>query len=319
MRAYRWQSRQAQLLCEATSTADPVQGIRLLADELIDLVVFEEPPFDPRVMASFRNIYDIRCAAMVSDARLIPDDRGMLIEVNERHSRGKQNFSADHEIAHTLMPDYTGEPISDERTGLFHSGYEEELLCDIGAAALLLNPRWLHPRAQEIGQSLSSLQSLADQFDASLEATARQLADGNVWPIAFIVWEDGVRKEHKISRDQRRLPGLESWATITPNLRVSRCYVSHSFQKHGYYIPVNKSAPESSLIIDCGPETPYARELIDFEIGQRQTSVRLSCESWYVPYRRNGEIQRRVISLVAPPTSDHLLHEPHHYQLEAFS
>jgi len=319
MRAYRWQSRQAHLLCEATSTADPVQGIRLLAAELIDLVGFEEPPFDPRVMASFRNILDIRSAAMQSDARLIPNAQGLLIEVNESHSRGKQNFSADHEISHTLMPDYAGEPVSDERTGQFPSGREEELLCDIGAAALLLNSRWLHPRAQELGQSLGSLQSLAEQFDASLEATARQLTDGNVWPVAFIVWEDGLRKEHQISLDQGTLPGLEAWATITPNLRVSRRYASASFQEHGYYIPINKSAPESSLIVECGSEMPYAQELVDLDFGPRHTPVRLSCESWYVPYRKNGETRRRVISLVEPPASDHLLREPHHYQLEAFS
>lgn len=64
---------------------------------------------------------------------------------------------------------------------------------------------------------------------------------------------------------------------------------------------------------------PYAQEFVDFDFGPRHTPVRLSCESWYVPYRKDAEMHRRVISLVELPASHHLLQEPRHYQLEAFS
>ncbi len=189
MKSRRWISQEARALCMVTGEADPVTAITTLAAGLIDEVGLTHPPFDPRILASFRDVREIRLTNMQGAARLVPDSNALVIEVNRNHSPGKQNFSADHEVVHTLLPTYTQRLVEDVVTGTFPVSSEEELLCDIGAATLLLDPRWLLPLASDAGPSLATLLSLAELFGASLEATARKLAELDVWPCAFVTWE----------------------------------------------------------------------------------------------------------------------------------
>ncbi len=187
----RWAGADAGLLCAQTGEPEPVAAVTKLAEALLDDAGFDGPPFAPEVLASFRGVRAVRRAPMAGAGRLLPEDGGLAIEVNEDHSPGKQNFTVDHEVVHTLMPSYRGQRIEDAETGTFVANLEEELLCDIGAAVLLLDPRLLRPLALEGGPSIRTLVDLAALFRASLEATARQLARLDVWPCAFVVWEEG--------------------------------------------------------------------------------------------------------------------------------
>jgi hypothetical protein len=136
----RWFSREARLLSIAAEEADPAQAIAKLARDLIDETGIASPPFRPCVLASYRDVADVRRRPMRSAARLVPEDGKLYIDVNQEHSTGKQNFSADHEVVHTLFPTYTGQAVDDPETGLYWTGTEEEQLCDIGASRLLLDP-----------------------------------------------------------------------------------------------------------------------------------------------------------------------------------
>src|SRR4051794_11408263 len=173
-----------------------------LAAELIDLAAFNNPPFDPEVLASIRNVREVRRVPMSGAARLIPDGSFLRIEVNQDHSLGKQNFSIDHESSHTLIPTYGNERVDDKETGAFKDTSEKEFLCDIGAATLLLDPRWLTGVALQASPSIALLRSTAETFTASLEATARQLAIVAPWSAAFVFWEEGVRKKERIPPGQ---------------------------------------------------------------------------------------------------------------------
>jgi len=167
MTTRRWYSRDAQLLRLRTGARDPAVAISTLAENLLDEVGFDGPPFRPDILASFRGISDIRRHPMASAARLVPGDRGLIVEVNVDHSPSKQNFSIDHEITHTLLPTYSGQSVEDVVTGQFSLTSEEELLCDIGASTLLLDGRWLCPLARDAGPSLDTLFQLAETFGAS--------------------------------------------------------------------------------------------------------------------------------------------------------
>ena len=296
--------------------ADPVTGIRTLAADLIDEVAFAEPPFKPEMLASFQNVREVRLKPMQSAARLFPDvaTRTLIIEVNEAHSRGKRNFSVDHETTHTLIPTYSDTVIDDPVTGTFTSGIEEEVLCDVGASALLLDVRWLRPLAEDSGPSLSTLFALAELFDASLEATARSLVELNVWPCAFVFWEEGFRKSERFGSNQSLLPLFEGYGMPQPKLRVKRPYVSEGF---GIFIPENKSVDETSLVSTCSnPElVTYGTELFDF--GTHQET--LYCENAFVPYRSDGIVHRRVLSILIKTKVDATrISVPSLFRLETF-
>src|SRR5581483_3923032 len=218
----RWYSPEALALQRATGAADPALAIRQLAAALIDEAGFAQPPVHPAILASCQDVHEVRQRPMVSAARLVRDSGRLVIEVNEDHSAGKQNFSTDHEVSHTLLPTYTGYSVDDAATGLFAATSEEELLCDIGAAALLLDERWLRPLGLEAGPSIQTLLTVAELFGASLEATARRLAELDLWSCAFVVWEEGYRKNERIHDGQGLMPGLESYGRPKPELRVKR-------------------------------------------------------------------------------------------------
>ncbi len=316
MTTRRWYSRDAQLLRLRTGARDPAVAISTLAENLLDEVGFDGPPFRPDILASFRGISDIRRHPMASAARLVPGDRGLIVEVNVDHSPSKQNFSIDHEITHTLLPTYSGQSVEDVVTGQFSLTSEEELLCDIGASTLLLDGRWLCPLARDAGPSLDTLFQLAETFGASLQATALKLAELNIWPCAFVMWEEGYRKNERVSEQQIALPGFHRAEGPAPKLRVATPYVSASF---GRYIPMNKSADRASLVHACVESNAITRGVEVFDLGARSASF--YCENIHAPYTSGGLTRLRVISLLLPDNWQSLTPSPAstiQYRLEVF-
>ena len=297
MAARRWIGREAAALKLVTGESNPILAIEKLAANLIDDAGFDKPSFNPETLASFRGVSEVRRVAMASAARLLPEKGSLVIEVNESHSTGKQNFSIDHEVSHTLIPTYGNHCVDDIETGTFPIGSEEEMLCDLGAAALLLDPRWIRPLAHQAGPSIATLLSLAETFGASLEATARQLASLDVWPCAFVVWEDGLRKENRQRQNLQLLPGFEEFGKPQPKLRVRSSYATPSF---GHFVPQNKSVSETSLIAICSEQSPFTFGVEFLDLGKGSSTIRVYCENLFAPYTRSGTTFRRVISLLLP-------------------
>lgn len=297
MRVRRWVSPEASALRRATGEDDPVAAIEKLAAGLIDDGGFAEPPFDPAILASFQGVREIRPLAMVSAARLVPERGGLVIEVNRDHSAGKRNFSVNHETTHTLVPTYTGQLVHDDETGTFSGSREEEILCDIGAAALLLDPRWLRPLAAEAGPSIATLIELGSLFNASLQATARQVAALDLWSCAFVFWEEGDRKADRISNGQTLIPGFAELGGPLLKLRVKASYVTRTF---GHFVALNKSVPDTSLVACCCENEPLTFGIEDIHLTTKGSQVRMCIESVHAPYRQRGAIRRRVISLLVP-------------------
>lgn len=303
----------------ATGERDPVKAIQKLAADLVDEAGFDGPPFDPALLASFRSVREVRQLAMSSAARLVPEAGGLVIEVNRDHSLGKQHFSVNHETSHTLMPTYSGGWVDDRETGTFPGNREEEALCDVGAAALLLDPRWLRPLALAAGPSIATLIQLANLFGASLQATVQQLALLDVWSCAFVLWEEGLRKAERVSPGQGHLPGLAVFRRPTTKLRVRNCYASSSFTRNGYFIPHNKSVPDTSSVAACCDIEPYTHGLEWFDLGKSTGTVQFQSENLNAPYRKGAELRRRVVSLLLPVDQRSTLHQPSaSFPLESF-
>lgn len=285
-----------------------------VGQDLLDEVGFVALPFDPVVLASFRGVHEVRRVDMVGAGRLIPDGGELIIEVNCDHSPGKQHFTVDHEVTHTLLPTYARQPVEDAETGAFATDWEEELLCDVGAATLLLDPRRLAPIAKEAGPSIRTLVELAALFNASLEATARQLARLNLWPCAFVVWEEGYRKHDRVPKGQLAMSAFESFGDPKAKLRIHRPYVATSFP---HFLPLNKSVSDESKVAACCDHNPLTHGVEEFDLGRQ--AVRLSCENYFAPYRQGSLLQRRVVSLLLPNSHARSgSSTPPLFQLEAF-
>lgn len=286
-------------MCAATGLPDPAAAMQRIAADLIDLAGFVGPPFGPEVLASMRNVREVRRVLMSSAARLIPDGAFLRIEVNQDHSGGKQNFSIDHEISHTLIPTYANERVDDEETGTFRDNREEELLCDVGAAALLLDSRWLSGFVYQASPSIALLRATAETFTASLEATARQLAAVAPWPAAFVFWEEGFRKKERerMPPGQLLMPDLAGLVSPQPKLRITHRYRTESFR---HFLPPNKSVPDTSLVAVCGNDQSQTFGIESFDLGESTGAIDLYCENMHVPYRRDTAVRRRIISLLLP-------------------
>lgn len=296
----RWLSREAAALTVATGIDDPTGAVEKLAADLIDFAELSGPPFDPEILASFQGVREVRVRSMTSAARLVPDANGLVIEVNQDHCVTKRRFSINHESSHTLLPTYAGQLVDDVDTETFKGGTEEELLCDVGAAALLLDKRWLRALAKDGGPSIQTVAWLSSLFQASLHATVRQITQLGLWSCAYVFWEEGLRKAERPVQGQSLLCGMDGFGMPVPKLRVANRYATAAFESTGLYIPQNKSVPASSLISICCDDEPYTVGFEEIDFGSSSGPVKIYCENWYVPYRVGREHRRRVLSVLHP-------------------
>lgn len=95
------------------------------------------PPFNPFDYAKALDIDVSICRNTALDGRLVRNDDGRFeIVLKRSHNRCRMNFTLAHEIAHTFFYDLLAHP---KRGGQQHAfDPDEERLCDIGAAELLM-------------------------------------------------------------------------------------------------------------------------------------------------------------------------------------
>lgn len=182
---------------------------------------------------------------------------------------------------------------TDLETGTFNIKMEEEYLCDVGASALLFDSRWFRSSAINLGASSKAIFELSRQFEGSLEATARVLCDLDLWPCAVIFWEESVKPSQKHMIYQNAFPGLEDIKDSLLKLRVRLSWHSPSFREV-HYFPQHKSAPDGGLVYSChmSQEATSGYEVVD------SLCQKLWMDSVYVPYRKDGALHPRVMTVV---------------------
>ncbi|MFN8482087.1 MAG: ImmA/IrrE family metallo-endopeptidase [Anaerolineae bacterium] len=281
----RWSSEAARALMAITGTDDPVAAMEICANDLLDDAGVAGPPVPLHILASFQGIRSIERVEMESSGRLISGAGGSIVQVNSRESQVRQNFTIAHEIAHTFFPSFLVSPgdFQDDHTGRYPPVDEEEYLCDVGAAALLLPPRWLAPACAELTPSHDNLNRLASRFHASLEATARAVARLDAWAFALVYWEPGWRKADRPTEGQTE--------SVPAVWRVTRVVASPSF---ALYIPRNKSISEDSTV-QRAADAAGVVDGVD-RLSLAQGLVPLRAESLAVPARRGDSARSRVVS-----------------------
>ncbi|MCW3096517.1 MAG: hypothetical protein JWL77_2135 [Chthonomonadaceae bacterium] len=299
-----WTSESVRSLLSESNTSDPVEAMRAKAAALIELCEFDGPPINHEMVASFRSIVDVNAIEMRESGALVPIGGGEFkVFVNQNDVRPRQRFSCKHEVSHTLFPNYMANPTkkTDLYVGEYQEDAEEEYLCDVGAAELLMPRRFFHPALRDMGCSIEVIVELAGLYEASREAVAVQLAKAAVHDCAIIVWYPGHTKDQAdaLKGGQGFLDGMEDLTGAPKELRTKYAIATSGIAHH---FPKNKSVPDNSPIQHCYLTGEVCKGETWFPIGK--TFKRFHTESMYIPVSTSdGSIEGKVITLVLPGRS----------------
>jgi hypothetical protein len=207
-------------LCAAVpAAADPVAAMLWHARRLIAESGLTEPPFRPASYAHVRRVKKIVYKDMHVEGCLIPCGGDFIIELRKDRPQGRMNFTCAHELGHTFF--YESVPSVKYRTAASsepHHDPEEERLCNVAAAELLMPSEVFAKVSRDYRQSAQSLQAIAQTFESSLTATAVRLLNLKVWEAKFICWQvkdEGLKARWLASRGLglAHFPNLE---IVTP-------------------------------------------------------------------------------------------------------
>ncbi len=257
---------------------------RIAASTIADLD--ERPPVNLAVVASYRDIVDIRYEPLLPFAGCLGPENGRLVmRLRGTDPPARQRFTGFHEVGHSFQPGYLearqlrcAHPSATPREAT-----DPEALADVAAAALLL------PAAHFLGDtlqtpfSLAGVLELASRYNASIQATAARFARFWPEPVLLLVLEPGLRKEERGRED------------VLPKLRVRSCFASGAWT----YVPRNKSACDASLLqtalggAEVSGRTTLAAELAISDDREVEVSA------GEFPYcDHQGELRQRIIALL---------------------
>ena len=274
---------------------DAFQIIRKEADDLLRrFAQFEDDSPTPleriKAVASVKGL-DVRAAEGEMSSRrrvamFVParDGASAYIVYDPSLPTSRIVFSIAHEIVHSFVPSST--------SGVrFRSAYSPaskpirqlEMLCEFGAALLVMPEDAFKAAAQRHGFGLEFVNQIRRQFGTSFEATTYRLAQTARFGAA------AVKLQFRLSRAQMQTAPASGYlfpypdkATVTPKYRCQSFHKSDGF--HGL-IPYNKSFPEDSCVykVSTGEtEVQKAVEIIPVVGGRR---VRASVEAIRAPYQ----------------------------------
>jgi len=136
-----------------------------------------------------------------------------FICTNAKDRPERQRFTVCHEVAHLWL-----RLPSQHESGPWWSYAKRplaEILCDVFAAELLLPYDLFHPEAEKASIGMSSIDDLAERFQASVTATGSRFAAVVSSPVAFVLSEQG-----KIRHASRSKPLKDASAWIPPRLDI---------------------------------------------------------------------------------------------------
>jgi uncharacterized protein DUF955 len=146
------------------------QVMRRLCESLLEEAEVVEPPVPVKMLASLRGIASIEEAEQPFSGLLRPGEQGFEVRVRRGDGYERQRFTICHEAGHTLLPGFR------EARQFRCNGPRNwlEKMCDVAGAELLLPKYLIDPRLTGSRLDLKTVQQLSDQFEASIEATARR-------------------------------------------------------------------------------------------------------------------------------------------------
>lgn len=173
-----------QLCASVEMASDPMDAVKKRAMRLVEESGIREPPFRPALYGSLRHVREIVQKRMEIDGRLIPISEGFRIELRGDRPHGRKNFTCAHEIVHTFF--YEAAP---SLKALDNHDAEEEFLCNVGAAELLMPAPSFRKAVADFELSAGSVVRISELFETSVTSTVVRLNDLGIWGAKFILWD----------------------------------------------------------------------------------------------------------------------------------
>lgn len=283
-----WRDPLVRKLVQKHRGRDPESIVATIAESMLAEAGQDAFPIDVEGIASLLGIKR-RIGEYSFAGRIYAEPNGQLVmDLSGNDSAPRRRFTCGHEITHTVFPGFTREARYRVDTSVGNHSperSEEEYLCDLGAAELLL-PTALVRAHYNISRGLGEIEELSDAAEASLEASANRLVDASDEPVGLIVFEVGHKPADRAA--------LRKGEDVPKRLRVryAKC------NRISAYIPRFKSADEDS---------PYANALATIEAvkgeghlpGQRRARP-FAIEAKRYDRRGKDGITERVLAIVRP-------------------
>src|SRR5712692_4351583 len=260
-----------------------------LARELTQLHAGSTPPFSLDPLVQHFGITEVRERPLDRDARLIRESGQLFIEVNSLFPLVRRRLSIAHEIGHLIVSHCSGVAVGHRR----HEDPFTEALCN-QLAGRLLAPDWALEMYFERETGLadwrskvgcSTIISAASKFAISVDAAASRICRelGLAPHSAAIIWRN---------RENSVRPGSE---------KVLRIASSWHSRGNSIYIPQNKTAPESSVIMKASRQGGVFSAVEDLSLGTLRGWWQVEALG-FGPYsnRTGTEGVRSVLSLASP-------------------
>lgn len=159
-------------------------------DLLKELGITEPKEIDIEAIAQHCNATVIYEPLVGCEARIVGTHDRAIITVNPSRSRGRERFSAAHELAHWLRD--SGVAFCNPETAFNDSkGATVETRANEYAADLLLPPFMFKPASHEQSMTFATAARLSVLFETSLTATALRLIRYGSFPAVLVCTEKG--------------------------------------------------------------------------------------------------------------------------------
>lgn len=228
---------------------DPEEILERHAEQLRHDAEQNALPIDVNLIASVQGVRR-RLETWDFAGRIYADVDGQLVmDLNADDGDERQRFTCAHELMHLAFPGFKKETryrLDTKQPGLNGRNAEEEYLCDLGAAALLM-PRSLIAPSYEINEGLSGVERLAHDAEVSLQAAGNRLISLSTVPAAFLVFECSNKPADR--------PAMRRGEAVPKRLRLRYATLS----RIEAYLPKFKSASEDSAFGRAWHEPRRAR------------------------------------------------------------
>ncbi|HEY3382587.1 MAG TPA: ImmA/IrrE family metallo-endopeptidase [Vicinamibacterales bacterium] len=250
-------------LVRSTDASDPTAAMRIKARHAIELFrsTLGEPslPINVEALASLLGISRTNERPVFSDdAELVSmQDGRVAIRVNPDRPETRRRFSLAHEISHTFLPHYRSKTWC--RTDARYRRRENpddlvEMLCDVGAAELIMPVPWFLRDAGLVRTGFQLVQ-LARTYGVSREAALRRFAEAHSGCVAavFFSWKLKPAQERTIGRLEPNLFGTDPVedAKRARRLRIDYSVPSQGFAEAGHYLPPDKSVASEGPLFEA--------------------------------------------------------------------
>lgn len=287
----------AALLASWGYEGDPAELVRWLVAHLHDVMfqrapLLEDLPINVGLAAScWHARVDFNDSDIAGSIRWV--DRGFVIAVPASDREPRRRFSIAHEIIHIPFMQASatnGLTRVDASTGEFDHASQEERLCDLGAAELLM-PAAALAEHLPAAPSMEDVLWVANVCDTGIEAAARRVLDLSGIPGSVVVLEPSHKpSEDRDLRRRRQEPALPGFEFVAPRPRLRVKYaIDAGLGKIWKMKSFDDSSELAQDVLGGGVDATIETGLLP---GAHHVSAR------QLPYRRDGKLVERVVMLV---------------------